>query len=511
LALLSSLLVLSGPARAAPGGAEKAEQARAVFRKHCLGCHGAVARGGVRLLDRELLLRRKLVLPELPAGSLLLDLVDGGSMPPGKLRKASAADRAALREWVRAGAPGFPAEVGREYLLGRLAADFDRLPQRRKPHARYVSFNHLPPGDNAARAAALAAVLGSLTAGKQVRLEKVEPTGTLLRLDLEELGWDRRPFTGEKKPFAREKLTVFDLVLLEYPYAVLRAAPFPAGLAAFLVTTAQARPVPYVRGDWLARAVSHPPLRGALLQALGKPTGAAPPAKALFPGARVGWDDAVRELETAPERKPLEAALRSLAALKPLAEGRTVEREAWERNFPRLAARLGGLSLVPIDGLSWTDYEPDPRLKVSMRLIDPKDPGLPDNPEPKDRLVAGKGRLAIWIRASQAVFLELLIADDAGKMTLLSRKDYLLEANRPLVVPAKNPPKTPGKRFLILYAYPASGLGAAPYPGKKAVLEGKYARFIHPLYPLTADGKDLAPPDSSSLLKITLPFRIVSP
>jgi hypothetical protein len=459
------------------------------------------------------LTQRKLILPRDPEGSLLLDLVDGGSMPPGRHAKVSQTERDTLREWVRAGAPSFPPETGRDYLLRQLVENFAPLDKEQQPHTRYLSLNHLKPGDTAARTAALRALLRFFSAaGKPATLTPVDPTGTLFRIDLRDLGWDRRPFKGEP-------LNLFDLLQLEYPYGVLPPSPWSPGLADFLRPTQQTRPVPFIRGDWLARMLSTPPLRDTFLEVLGKPAGATPPseAKMLFPPSEVGFDDAVRELETSLPADRVKKILNQIDDLKPLAQGKPLKREAWERSFYKAVRESGDTPIIPLNGLTWTDHDPGSDLKVQLRLVDPKDPGLPNDPAPKRQFVSGKDGLAIWIHANEDVFIDLAYADTRGKVTLLTekvvKKDHLLHGNKPLTVEVTGKGKDAvGQRFLILYAYPAKGFGPAPWLGRKMIREGGLsAQVVHPLYELSETGRALRSPDPGRMVKITLPFSLVKP
>src|SRR5947209_38599 len=75
-------------------------QARTIPTEQCKRCHGGKElRANLNVLDHAQLLsaERRLVVAGKPDESLLLQLVDGGCMPPGSVRKVSDADRKVLR------------------------------------------------------------------------------------------------------------------------------------------------------------------------------------------------------------------------------------------------------------------------------------------------------------------------------------------------------------------------------------------------------------------------------
>ena len=473
----------------------------------------------MRILDHAWLTRQsKVVRPGNPDGSLLLDLVEGGSMPPGRLAKVPAADRAVLRQWVRDGAAAFPPDSGRDYLLRQMAEDVGRRPAARRPYVRYLSLNHLPALsgiDRKNRLARLHAVLRDLSpkgkAPDETLAVEVEPTGTLLRIDLRELGWDR-------KPFKEEALTLFDLLLLEYPYGVLPAGPAAADVEAFLRQTRQVQPAPYLRADWLVRAVSRPPLRREFLAVLGKPTDRPAPREAmdLFDSDEVTFDQAVAELESGPGDKRMEEAL----ALASLRRAERIKRAMWEQHYPAVVRRLGGTPLLPLDGLTWLTHAAGSSLKVRLRLIDPKARGLPDDPPARDRFIAGKDRYSIWIHSNQDVVVELVYTDSRGAKTLVGKRTHSVRAGDPLVFSGV---KGEGLRAMdnfegkqvtesfTLYAYSAAALAGGDYPkGKVIRAEGMADRFLHPLYNL-GGGKGGEPPDPNRMVKITVGVAFVKP
>jgi mono/diheme cytochrome c family protein len=108
LALLLTLLYAAPAAAAEP--TMFAERIAPVLRQRCLSCHGAKKRGGLDLTTRAGLLKGgdggTVVTPGSAAKSRLLQMVSGpDAKMPKEGPKLTAAQVAALRQWVEAGAP----------------------------------------------------------------------------------------------------------------------------------------------------------------------------------------------------------------------------------------------------------------------------------------------------------------------------------------------------------------------------------------------------------------------
>jgi Protein of unknown function (DUF1549)/Planctomycete cytochrome C len=88
-----------------------------IFSTNCAGCHGADhAKSGLDLRTVATMLRGGKSGPALrpsdPDGSLLLERIAQGEMPPGKARKLSTDEVAAVRAWMRGGARSDPLVPG---------------------------------------------------------------------------------------------------------------------------------------------------------------------------------------------------------------------------------------------------------------------------------------------------------------------------------------------------------------------------------------------------------------
>src|SRR5262245_32331704 len=283
-----ALLLASGPAAAA----DPAGRAKEIFRTHCAECHsGSKARAGVNVLDRDGLIKKEKVVPGKPDDSTLYQLVtaiDESVMPPTGRPRLTAEQTEEIRKWIAAGAPPFPADApapteparekdrplkdvaGVDYVLKKILAHVRTVPAGDRPFLRYFSVNHvLTAGATAERLAdhrrALAKAINHLSREPKLVLPKSidAPADTVFAVDTRELGWHRKPFkvqNGDKE--VPNDLTIFDLALLEYPYAITYedSGTFEQLTKEFLATANQVRPIPYLRADWFASVVTQPPL-----------------------------------------------------------------------------------------------------------------------------------------------------------------------------------------------------------------------------------------------------------
>jgi mono/diheme cytochrome c family protein len=278
--VLTALVLGSGPAAAQPS-TDKPARARTVLEKHCLSCHGDTApRGGLKILDERQL--QKLVRPRDADHSELIQLVQAGNMPPGRTPKLSDADVQALREWVNDGAtpprPAFNDAYVLTWILKDLEDQGDRKPKPDPVKWRYVSFAHLmnePQAEERLREHRLALLRAVNLVNQRTNIwppKAVDPAGTVFRLELDELGWNVQPWKGNYKDDWRDRITLYDLILLEYPYGVVPDESTDlnkAILKDYLARAGMLRPVAYLRGDWLIDAVGKTPLYDDLLRLEG--------------------------------------------------------------------------------------------------------------------------------------------------------------------------------------------------------------------------------------------------
>jgi hypothetical protein len=260
--LLLAFALVPGPQAAAadPPPALPA-QARAVLQAHCAGCHGGgkAAKGGFGfVLDRELLVGRRLVVPgKADQSDLYLRVREGEMPPPSRKNRPSPHELQLLGRWIDAGAPLFDPRPGVRALAERevpgvILADLERLDPRRRRFTRYLTLTHLAFAGRSekelqATREAAAKLLNSLSWHPRISLaEPVGPGGTILRIDLRAYKWSAALW---------EKLAAV------YPY---RQDAFPEQARALAAHTGTE--VPALRADWFVATAPRPPLYHDLLE-----------------------------------------------------------------------------------------------------------------------------------------------------------------------------------------------------------------------------------------------------
>jgi mono/diheme cytochrome c family protein len=240
--------------------------ARAILRKYCSECHGAgekAKQGTVNVLEHPRLLAKgpnpvPFVAPKNAAGSQIVQLIEDGSMPPGGRQRPTAGEIDTLKKWIAAEAPGFPVKFDEESTLKILLDDLSNRPADAL-HLRYVSFSHLvgdgSPPDLKSKETSLFAALK--VCGIENPPQPVDGAATIYRFDVRQAGWDNRELFYQTNKGAKDdiyQLTPFDLILLEYPHGTTLPADNPLfpRLNEYVMAARLARPIPYMRGDWVA-------------------------------------------------------------------------------------------------------------------------------------------------------------------------------------------------------------------------------------------------------------------
>lgn len=243
-----------------------------VLERNCARCHqqGRLVKrdqpasgfGNILKLD-EIGKNRALIVPGNPYGSYLfkrivdrempLDVVMGETTTPGP----NEAEITALEAWINSlAAQSATCEahkfVTNKDIVALIAADLEKLPRTRAIGTRYLTLTHftnicVDPEVLKVYSQGAIKLVNSLSRSPDVvRLETIDPEHSILRINLDDIGW--RP-------------SDWDLVLANDPYAVVTDTQFTNVLEGATGTK-----LPYVRADWFAFAAARPPLYNRLLQ-----------------------------------------------------------------------------------------------------------------------------------------------------------------------------------------------------------------------------------------------------
>jgi serine/threonine-protein kinase len=243
------------------------QQAREVLQKFCHRCHGqnGTKEGGIDyILDLEKLVSRRKIIPSNPEKSTILRRIQKGSMPPeDETPRPGPTEIAILEQWIRNGVrqPTATRSFRTEKdVLTAIRDDLRRLPDADRSTRRYFTFTHLQnqtktsaPG-LATYQIALAKLVNSLSWRRDISIpEALDAEGTVYRVNLRDLDWDRRDLWRE--------------VLKAYPYGLRQEQNAIKELreAAEEVAALSGSPLPYVRADWFIATASRPPLYHTML------------------------------------------------------------------------------------------------------------------------------------------------------------------------------------------------------------------------------------------------------
>lgn len=290
--MLTAFVLLIQAAFSAPIGTGRGDaldnQVLEIFRKRCVVCHDShridPAGDLGDLLDLAAISRpdRGFIHPETSSESHLRRIITDGSMPRRSWKPGvewggplEDSEKTTLLQWIDRG--GVSADWQKEAaiaertaprpdvaeveMLRLISSDLQNLRGKRLLNARYLTLTNLHNMDSITDdqlqlfREGLAKTLNSLSRSSDVvgldeseavfKLTAVDPGRTILRFDLEDIGWTA---------------TDWDNVLQYYPYAMLHANG--AGQTVSNLTSSR---FPYVRGDWFCFAVLQPPLYHELL------------------------------------------------------------------------------------------------------------------------------------------------------------------------------------------------------------------------------------------------------
>jgi len=516
------------PAVCASEADRLAGQAQEVLARHCRACHdGAEGKAGLDVLDRKQLLDSGLINLATPASSELLDLVESGSMPPGKHRKVPAADREALLRWVKAKAP---TESPSAYVLRHLLRDWRTLPDADKPNARYLSLAHLAGPESAKRLEAFRKELTDLLTffkptKKAGRAKPIDPAGLVLRIDLAALGWDLKSFEERdafnddpkvRKQAKVSQVNLYDLLLLEYPYGSISfSSPHFEGLRRYLDKAKPVRPVPWVRADWLAGqlAAGEVGKELALMLGVGDKKKPQTPTALRFRDGRVTLEEARAEVGWAGDEARLTKALKD-EGLKGLEDSKGVGRAEWEAAYPGVIRRLGvETPILPLDGLDAPGSmltRPD-SSGLSVRTADPK------NGNAKSEFETG-GEVEIEVSTRADVTYELLrwgrLGGRAEGMVFPKSFEELTAKKGSHTYDVLLGQDVGTERFLVVAFAKKQVKKKGDFPRGLELeprVEGVRSRFVHPFYRLKKDSDEFDGPAAEEVLSAKVAFTIKMP
>jgi serine/threonine protein kinase len=334
--------------------------------------------------------------------------------------------------------PPYKGTATNEYVWKKILADV-RDQQDQSYYRRYFTLNHLAAAGASEQELqwhrqALARAVKELCREREpLGPQAIDPPNNLVfAVDLRRLGWHKQLFRRVEggKERDRSSVKLFDLFLLEYPYAFVPqdSDTFDQLARELLVPAKQIRPIAVLRADWFVSAATQPPLYEDLLQlkgGLGKPQG--PDLSTLisprFHDEPLGLRAVAAELGQAdPDRlaERFRTPAFSALGLAPLADGGTVRRRAWEACYPQVVRALGlGVPVVPIDGLMHRDlHTGEPPLNVELKTDKANNVF-----EPEDQAA-----VSVVNRSDRALFIELLRTSARGKKTLLTPRPVRLQA-----------------------------------------------------------------------------------
>jgi len=258
----SLILVFTAGTAARAEDADLGGKAHRILKAHCARCHSqpGTAKGGFfYVLDRDVMVARKKIVPGRANDSEIFKRVANGEMPPkSEQTRPSKDDLAVLQEWIDAGAPAMPPVAGSRPFLSERAvvhtvlSDLQALDPRQRRFARYFTLANLYNAgfaDDELQAArhALAKLMNSLSWHPRLgRLQAVDAAKLVIRIDLRDYKWNAR---------------AWDRLVSAYPYRLPLANGDAKAIAAATGTE-----LPCLRADWFVATACRPPLYHDLLQ-----------------------------------------------------------------------------------------------------------------------------------------------------------------------------------------------------------------------------------------------------
>lgn len=245
-----------------------------VLQRNCARCHQngqLISRerpaknfGDILKLN-EIAANPNYILPGNPLNSKIYKQIADKEMPydvnyegETKYGTVNEADLKALQDWITALGTKTAATceshkfIEPEDMVSYMVTDLDKQLKQRQATTRYLTLTHLanictdPDAMKVYRQGAIKFLNSLGRSSDVVKLEAIDPEGTILRFNLTDLGWNT---------------TDWDNVIAVYPYNVQPDSEFSRTLA-----TGTKTPMPYVRADWFTFTASQPPLYDDLLK-----------------------------------------------------------------------------------------------------------------------------------------------------------------------------------------------------------------------------------------------------
>lgn len=235
--------------------------------RRCGTCHGKVnPQSDLTVLDYRQLIDKKVVVPKQLAQSKLWERVGSKDldvvMPP--TQPLPETELNLIRRWIEEGAPEFQVEAVRRPFLSvndvYAAVEADLRKQPTPSRYRYFTIHHLHNNPTVSDAdlrlfrAALSKLANSLSwKSAIVPPEPVDKHQTVMRIDLDQLGWlDER---------------LWNKLLTYYPYGLTHDGNKDRDLAARAATVYEktGSRIPIVRADWFVGTAAVPPLYHEML------------------------------------------------------------------------------------------------------------------------------------------------------------------------------------------------------------------------------------------------------
>lgn len=271
-------------------------EVKGILRSRCADCHNAQASStDFDILDAASMIKADIVKAGAPDESRLMQVLtttDEAVRMPQDLPEVPADEIEKIRHWIAEGASPFPADVqapreesreaafsavvGVEYVLKQILAHQRSLPEGTAKHMRYFSCNHLltrgaTREELNLQRDALAKAINHLTYERDpVMVETVDgETASVFAVDVRKLGWHADKLQAEDSfVAAKASLTLYDLLLLEYPYGIGYddSETYRRLVTEFMKPAGMVRQIPVLRTDWFCSVATQPFLYHDIMQ-----------------------------------------------------------------------------------------------------------------------------------------------------------------------------------------------------------------------------------------------------